>query len=96
MEASCATHATFKGWPNINQSTHELTSDEWEDIMTENASHPYDTHPLTYPVTPLDLSGLAPDDNVTDNGRDLPYDLPDEQPHLILHQIKKHCEFPNM
>ena len=33
----------------------EVTSEEWVELTTEDAVHPYDTHPSTFPKIPIDL-----------------------------------------
>ena len=33
----------------------EVTSEEWVELTTEDAVHPYDTHPSTFPEIPIDL-----------------------------------------
>jgi hypothetical protein len=33
----------------------KVSSDEWVEITTEEAVHPYDTHQTTFPEIPIDL-----------------------------------------
>ena len=40
-------HIGYKNWVNTTYPAGELTNEEWGDITTEDATHPYQTHPLT-------------------------------------------------
>ena len=40
-------HLGFKTW--VEENSLFLTEGDWEEIMTEDAAHNYDTHPLSYP-----------------------------------------------
>ncbi len=38
-----------------NRIIAEESSDKWVEITTEDAVHPLDTHPTTFPEIPIDL-----------------------------------------
>ena len=70
-------HAGYKGWVEDLKLTNQLTEDYWQEILSEDAAHPYNTHPLSYPPPPA-----VNDDNIHEGGEGLEDDSGDS-PNLV-------------
>ena len=46
-------HAGYKAWVEDLKLANGLTEEYWQEILSEDATHPYNTHPLSYQPPPV-------------------------------------------
>lgn len=64
-------HAGYKAWVEDLELANGLMEDCWQEILSEDATHPYNTHPLSYPPPPA-----VSDDDIHEEGEGLEGDSP--------------------